>query len=293
MRANMKSKRHLAVVGMLALAACLVLGRAAVRAQDAAATEAQETAPVEGQDAASEALDDTSPGIAPKADRILLEMSDYLGAAPEFTFHSEVSYDTMLSTGQMVQYGGTSEVFVRRPDRLRAEYHGDERRSKFVYDGKTITILDLNMNLYAITEVPPDIDGAVDHIFEVYGFSVPIADLVYADPYQTVIEFVETGTWVGVHSIDGTPCNHLAFTQESIDWQIWVEDGPRPVPRKLVITYKDEPGAPQYTARLSAWDMQPNVADSFFKFHPPHGATEIEFLPLEVETPLDTQEVDE
>ena len=177
-------------------------------------------------------------------------------------------------------YGGTSEVSVRRPDRMHAKYNGDDRRSRSYFNGETFTIYDVNVNAYAVTEVPSEIDAAVDQIFDTYGFSVPIADLVYADPYQTLMGYVLSGFLVGRHLVDGTPCHHLAFSQENIDWQIWIEDGRQRVPRKLLITYKNEPGSPQYTARLSGWDFQPRLLDQFFEFHPPAGADEIEFLPV-------------
>ena len=32
-----------------------------------------------------------------------------------------------------------------------------------------------------------------------------------------------------------------------MDWQIWIEQGEKALPRKLVITYKDSPGYPQFT----------------------------------------------
>jgi hypothetical protein len=134
------------------------------------------------------------------------------------------------------------------------------------------------LGVYATTDVPADLDAAIDHVFDTYGFSVPIADLVYSDPYAVLTENVESGFLVGRHSVDGTPCHHLAFSQEFIDWQIWIEDGPRPVPRKLVVTHKDEPGAPQYTARLSGWDFQPRLSDHIFQFDPPPGVDRIEFL---------------
>ena len=86
---------------------------------------------------------------------------------------------------------------------------------------------------------------------------------------------------VGRHGVDGVPCHHLAFSQESIDWQIWIEDGPQPVPRKLVITYKTEPGSPQYVARLSNWDFEPRFSKQYFEFEVPADAGEIEFLTLE------------
>ena len=220
-------------------------------------------------------------GVKAQADRILRQMSEYLRTADEFTFHADIVYDSELTNGEKIQYGSTSDIAVRRPNRLHVTYRGDERQSRVFFDGQTITLYDVAVGVYAVTAVPAEIDKAVDFIFEKHGFSVPIADLIYADAYTTLTEQVESGFLVGRHAVDGIACYHLAFSQETIDWQIWIEDGLRPVPRKLVITYKTEPGSPQYSARLSGWDFQPRLSDQYFHFHPPAGADEIEFLPIQ------------
>ncbi len=269
---------------MLAILACLGHAGAVARAPEMQSTASS------GEAATSRP---TTPGIERHADRILREMSAYLSAAMAFTFHADVTYDIVVDDSQMVQYGGTAEVSFRRPDRIRAEYRGDERRSSVVIDGRTATIHDLAINVYSVTEVPAGLDAAVDHLFETYGFSVPIADFVYADPYRALTGFVDSGFWVGLHSVDGTPCHHLAFSQETIDWQIWIDSGPRPVPRKLVITYKDEPGFPQYTALLFRWDLQPRLSNHYFEFHPPIGADEIEFMAIPADLPAESAEVAE
>ena len=170
---------------------------------------------------------------------------------------------------------------MRRPDRLRVAYDGDEGKSRVFYDSRIFTLYDASQNVYATKEISLELDDALDRVFERFGLAVPIADLVYADPYAILIENVEAGIVVGRHPVDGTPCHHLAFSQEAIDWQIWIEDGPRPVPRKLVITYKDEAESPQYRARLSGWDFQPRLSDHYFTFRPPAGANGIEFLTVE------------
>ena len=216
--------------------------------------------------------------VGTHADRLLKEMGDYLKSADAFTFHAESSYDAIDRNGQKIRYGGTTDVAVRRPDRLRSAFNGDERQTQTFYDGKTITIYNAEVNMYAITDVPPEIDSAIDTIVDKYGFSVPLADLVYADPYNILIANVIEGRWIGRHSIAGVPCNHLAFIQESIDWQIWIEEGPRPVPRQVLITYKDEPGWPQYLARLKSWDFQSQFSNDYFQFQPPTGSDEMEFL---------------
>ena len=116
-------------------------------------------------------------GVEASADRILKQMSDYLASAGELTFRADETYDETLANGQGIEYGGTADVAVRRPDRLHVEYRGDERQSRVVFDGKTFTLHDLAANVYAVTEVPPELDAAAELVFDKYGFSVPIADL--------------------------------------------------------------------------------------------------------------------
>ena len=222
--------------------------------------------------------------IEADADRILRAMGDYLKSADAFSFHADIAYDEILATGEKAQYGAVSDMFVRRPNRLLVTSDGDEFQRKIFFDGKTITLFDVQKGLYAVTKVPGKLDSALDMVFEKFGLSVPLADFVYADPYAVLRENAEYGGVLGEHGCGESRCHHLLFTQEFIDWQIWIETGPRRVPRRLVITYKDEPGSPQYEVRLSGWDFQPRLSEHSFTFHPPDGAVEIEFLPSEPDT---------
>ena len=216
--------------------------------------------------------------IGTLANRYLKEMGDFLKSAKTFTFKAESSYDAIDRTGHNIRYGGTITLAVQRPNRIRSAVNGDERQTRAFYDGRSFTIYDVAANVYTVTKVPPTIDSAIDMVVEKFRVSLPLADLVYADPYSILIENITEGRWVGRHSIAGTPCNHLTFTQESIDWQIWIEDGAQPVPRQVLIIYKDEPGSPQYLARLGSWNFQSELAKDYFKFIPPEGSDEIEFL---------------
>ncbi len=210
--------------------------------------------------------------------RLLRQMGKYLGGARQFSFRADITFDEVLTNAQKIQYSGIASIEVHRPNKFHVSYSGDERQTQVFYDGKTIIIFDPERMFYTKTKVPPVIDAAIDKVFDQYGISVPIADLIYGDPYRTLIENVETGFLAGLSFIGGRPTVHLAFTQKEIDWQIWIEDQPRPLPRKLLITYKNETGSPQYTAILSGWNFQPRLSDSFAEFHPPIGSDEIQFL---------------
>jgi len=215
------------------------------------------------------------------ADRILRQMGEYLSNAEEISFRAEIGYDEFTHWDQEVQYGGVASISVRRPDGLHVVYDGDDRNSRVVFDGETVFFHDLRTNLYAKTEAPGEIDSAVDRMFDLYGYSVPVADLIYSDPYATLIESADFGVVVGRNTVDGTSRYHLAFSGDTLDWQIWIEDGPQPVPRQLVITYKEEPGAPQYRVRFTEWDFQPRFSRHYFDFVPSAGADEMEFMPVQ------------
>ena len=219
-------------------------------------------------------------GVEPKANEILYRSSDYLKQAKTFQFRADIKRDIMLDDDIRVQFGGVSNVTVQRPNKLRVIFNGDELSRRSYFDGKSLTIYSLSRSVYAQKKIPGTIDNAIDFVFEKFGFSVPLADLVYADPYAILIENVDKGYFVGQHKVDGVVCDHLVFQQDLIDWQIWIEAGKTPLVRKLIITYKTEEGSPEYEAVLSNWQLNPSVSDADFKFTPPAGVEKIEFLPF-------------
>ena len=72
------------------------------------------------------------------------------------------------------------------------------------------------------------------------------------------------------------PCHHLSFEQATIDWQLWIDAGPEPLPRKLVIAYKTEDEVPQYSVTFRKWNLEASVPEELFRFEPPEGARRVE-----------------
>lgn len=222
--------------------------------------------------------------IEPEADKILKGMGDFLKNQKEFSVNADVTFDLVEPTGEKIQYSATNSFVIHRPDKIYAQTVGDIGEKKFWYDGKGITLLDVDKNVYAQEKAPADIDSTLDHLMEDYGFSLPLADFVFSDPYSDLIENVEDGYYVGLHNVRGMKCNHLAFVQDNLDWQLWVNQGREPVPCKMVITYKDVPGLPQYTAVLTDWNFGIKEPDSKFEAGSLEGAEKIEFLKIKKQT---------
>lgn len=221
------------------------------------------------------------PGVDPRVDKLLRDMGDYLKGASEFSFRTEVNHDQVLDSGQKILYGRYAEISMRRPDRLHVLVNGDLVHERMWYDGKTFVLMNLSDREYVKVEVPPTLDEALDFMARKYGISSPVSDVLYSDVYAILMESVVTGSYIGQSVVRGVPTHHLAFTQKNIDWQLWIEDGANPVPRKAVITYKNVPSSPQFTVWLSNWDFKPRLAESLFDFLPPDGAYQVEISPVD------------
>jgi hypothetical protein len=127
-------------------------------------------------------------------------------------------------------------------------------------------------NTYETVEAAPTLDATIDKMRKDFKIDAPGADLLYSKPYEILMEQVVGGRFVGRETIDGVAANHLAFRGEQVDFQLWIEDGPRPVPLRFVITTKTVKGNPEFSVQLSNWNTQPKLSDALFAFHAPAGA---------------------
>ena len=223
-----------------------------------------------------------TPYIEPKAEKILRQMCDYLKTLEQFTFHTENTIDAIPSVGHKIQLASAVDVYLRRPDRLRADAKGDRRNAKFYYNGKTVTINDDDSNQYATMKAPPEIEEALVRTLKTFNINAPLAVLIHRNPYKILTKKVKTGVYVGLHYVNGIQYHHLMFNQKSLDWQIWIENDDTPLPRKFIITKTVITGAPQFTALMSNWDVSAKLKDSLFNFIPLKKAEEIKVIPASI-----------
>ncbi len=264
----------------LALARALVLTAGALSACQRPAAQsppAEKGAPA--QDVRLAAYEDgESRRVDPDADRLLRRMSDYLGSLPAFAVTTDHTTEVVLDSGQKVQLVGSSDVMLRRPDKLRTDRRGQIAEAAFYYDGKTVTVYGKRLNLYAQASAPPTIDRALDAARERFDLDPPGVDFLYANPYDALTEDVVSGNVVGRSTIAGVPCDHLALRGRDVDLQIWIEQGDKPLPRRYVITTKDDASQPEFTVTMHDWHTAPFLTDDLFAFTPPTGAQRVEFL---------------
>ena len=224
---------------------------------------------------------DLAPGsrlVDPRADELVRQMSERLARAAAFALEAEEVYDEVPDQSPRRQLTNLRRVAMRRPDRLVGDTSGDAMNRTFWYDGKVFSALDKEQNVWASGAVPPTVDKALDWVFEQTSTVIPLGDFLYADVYARLMGDVQRGVYLGIHEAAGVPCHHLSFEQATIDWQIWIDAGKEPLPRKLVITYKTEDEVPQYAVTIRKWNLQAKLPDALFAFSPPEGATRVEVV---------------
>jgi len=229
---------------------------------------------------ATRAADPTA-AAQPNADKILRAASAKLAAARQFSFKAHREMDAALVVGRDVAEDTVIEVTVQRPNKVFAEGKSEEGERRVYADGKTFSLLDAKMNLYATVPMQTSLDGLVDKIDEKYGFTPPLAEFLLSDPYKEFHRQARTVTYLGPGSYnEGSPnaesvaCHRLLLSGHGVEAELWVGVDDQLI-RKLVATFNDRPGNPQIRIEFSGWNLAAKVTAGQFTFVPPQGATPI------------------
>lgn len=158
-----------------------------------------------------------------------------------------------------------------------------------VSDGKELTTYAPMLNSYAVEPLPEDWEQAdaaesklpmillgpagQAHAFMGRGFK------------KLLLDGVTESKVVGVEDIDDVPCWRCDFTQEGLNWKLWVTQEDQPRPRRVVAEpdYSAQPGAPEdmkmtVQLDLTEWQAEPKFTDEDFAFEPPADAKKVKSL---------------
>lgn len=219
--------------------------------------------------------------VDPQAISILNRAVDHLAGAKQFSVTAELWQDAELNEGGRAQFTKIVEAKVRRPDHALVNVKTSVPKRSFFYDGKNFTLMDQQKGFYGTTAAPATIDETIDKMENDYGVEFPISDILISRPFGNGAQDAKAGQYLGVEPVLGVNCHHVAFQNDEVEWQAWIDEGPMAVLRKAVITSKDEDGATQLTAIFSKWDFGTKLPDFVFAFDPPPGSAKIELVPVQ------------
>lgn len=217
--------------------------------------------------------------VAPEAAAALKRMSDYLSKLNSFELTSDTTLDVVSVNNQRLQLDGKVHYKVKRPG-IWIDLASDLKSRRYFYNGKEFTIFAPKLGFYATAPAPPTNREFLKAVYDQYGIELPLEDLFrWNDGDDSDLKALRSGYNVGTATLDGVVTDHWAFRQGDFDWEVWIDQGDKPLPRKLSIIDRTQPTQPGYTARLK-WVLNPSLPDSDFTFTPGQGATKIRIASL-------------
>lgn len=210
---------------------------------------------------------------------ILMRMAGYLSGLPRFSVNVLSDYDAVQASGDKVEFGERRQLVVERPNRLRVDtVRSDGKRTTGLFTGSEIVLIDQAKKVYASAAQPDGLDDSIRYFVGDLGMRLPLALLLTSNLQQQFGRRVRSIDYVEKTSLFGMPAHHLIARGDTVDFQVWVADGPQPLPLRVVLTYKKEPGQPQFRAQLTDWILDPALTEATFRPEIPAGAQKIPFV---------------
>lgn len=265
--------------------ACLLLP-ACSRHEPTPASEAAAPPPVPAATttAAAPAAAAPAAGVDPQALAALDAMGRYLRSLKAFTVHGAATIDAVDENERKLRIPGTVDYKVQVPDGLYMDVQGPKKHRQLFFDGKKMTLWSPDTKYYATVDAPPTIGELLTRAEDRYGIALPLADLFLWGTDKAPSSALESGKVGGHDTVDGTACTRYDFHQSGLDWDVCIQDGDTPLPRRFSITNAEDPARPQYINTLT-WDTAPKLSRAMFTFTPPKDAHRIEMLERNVEAP--------
>ena len=207
------------------------------------------------------------------AQTILKAMTDYVSRQENLSLKYDADIEVVTPAVEKIQFSASGDITMSRPNKFRVSRTGGYADVELISDGANVTVYDRGGNRFAQVPAAGTFDEVVDRLRTETPLELPGADLLLSKSYEELMAGVLEAKHVGRGVVEGVECEHLAFRNLDTDWQIWVELGERPVPRKYVITSKAVGAAPQYTLRLREWKTGVSPTSDAFAFKPPDGSS--------------------
>lgn len=212
-----------------------------------------------------------------RALEVLKSMGEYTASLDRAVISGSSLSDARLDAGLMVANTTEMTFHFDRPGALHIKSFDGVSSKELFFDQGLITVYDSENQFYAQENIPEEIEVAMAFALEELGIDLPLMELVYQDTNSRLLSSDATILYLTDKArVDGVDCHHIAIRDSDIDFQLWVQEGDQPLPRRVMITAKWEGGSPRFMASMN-WDTVVAFGDEVFKFKAPEGATNIGF----------------
>jgi FixJ family two-component response regulator len=197
-------------------------------------------------------------GLDPEALAALRRMAGCVGSLPTFALRGRTSTELVLDDGQKIRVDSALAVQVRAPGRAHVDVVIDRRTRPATADGHAFAFQGRQARCAARVLAAESLHALVERLRAGSGADLSLRELLAlaAGPAGNPSSGALEGALViGPASIRGTPCEQYAFRQAALDWQVWIQHGARPLPRRIALTVTDDPARPQHCVDLE-WSIE-------------------------------------
>ncbi len=214
----------------------------------------------------------------PDAKELLAQMSAEIAKLDSFVLSGDAYADARLGEGQIIEHSYDATMSVRKPSELRLTNRNSEFTGEIFFADGSVTVFKTGRNFYAKKPIPDGFENAVNFALNDLGIKAPLLEVITQNFADLVADDDVEVEYLGTSLFRGEMHHHIGIRGPEVDMQLWIVTEGIPLPRKMAMSYKWEGGAPRFVAFMK-WDTSPELANDTFKFVPPNGATEIQFIP--------------
>lgn len=215
--------------------------------------------------------------VDPSAVQALKDMGAYLQSLRRYEVSLNHTGERVLKDGQKLMHSASANIDVAQPNRIRASTTTATSRRVLYYDGKKVSLQFPDSNYYSSVDFTGTVGELVERLKNNYQVELPAADLFTWGTPAAPFSNLQSAMNAGQAIVDGKLCDHYAFRQAGIDWQIWLSTGGNPLPMRLVVTNLADDARPQSITEFH-WNLKPAFKDSAFAFTPPAGAKSVNMV---------------
>ncbi|OHT18656.1 DUF2092 domain-containing protein [Edaphosphingomonas haloaromaticamans] len=215
-----------------------------------------------------------SGSIDPVAVKAFEAFRAYLRQINSFELRAETTIDDVVGDDLKVQYSGRVRYEFSKPDKLFVDWRSDRMIRRLYYDGKALTIYAPRYGYFATISRTGAVGDLLVDAAEKYDLIFPLPDFFYWAAGHDTADDLQEAVYVGYARIAGVDTDQYLYRQSDLDWQIWIQRGSQPLPRKIVITSRNDPMKPAFSALLQ-WNPGVALPADHFTFKPTAAVTPV------------------
>jgi len=226
----------------------------------------------------------------PLVGKALMALASHLQGAKSFRCNVSFLINSEME-GMKQEISATYALAVEKPNRLMLRYLKGMAGNSVVCDGKKLVTYATALNRYEEKPAPKSFEPFSQGVGPMSGNMLFVDNLLGSDIYAAIMDGVVSAVYAGKDTVAGRECDHLKFSQDQFDWELWVTTGPKPVVIQVLndmskgfASMAGEAAPPGKGARMtvlnqfSDWEVDGALPAETFEFKPPAGAKKVESL---------------